>query len=276
MFSDNTHSVRLWAVVLLPAFPLAGCAQHTVGVSLATLSNGDRLHVHEVREGYTVRKRKIIVSGNRGATESLSVAAGDDFLRRIYPYGWDVLQSGDDVTVWRIEGDREIPLATLNVGSVPGRRVQAPKSGLARNGTRAGCRVYRVIASADLGEEGQIKLFMHSMRDDGSNEERANSDSLWLDWNRGRWVEWTYHADGLGTGVLRLTGSDCVPDPFVDCPRVDIRWHPIRDGVWGVDRDTGRVLGGIQYAGPRFFDRDGTPKWATATTGTVVASTVKP
>lgn len=272
----STH-VRVSAGVCALAFGfvllvVGGCISHSRSFSLATLPTGDSIQVHEVRRNLRVQQRTVLLGPGNGKAQSLEVAADERREHQMSPEGFDVLQEGSRITVWRIAGSKKEALATIELEQDSPGVLRAPDDSIHYSGARLGCRIRRTLSTAEVGQGESVYLSVASTRDAGSD---ANADSYWLAWHCEEQDKRTTTTRSVGTTILTREGQACLSDPLRSCPEFDIRWDGKRRAAWVVDRNTNNVVGGFQIE-PTFFNDDGIPQFATAETGQLIASIKSP
>ncbi len=259
------------AILLL--LTTGGCIDHTASLSLTTLPNGDSIRIHEVWRKMRVEQRRIQFCPRTGEAQTLIVSPGKRWPEsENSPYGFDVLQDGSQITVWKLAGGTQEALATVTVKDGDSAKLAAPHESVNYIGKRIGCSIHRRLFTAKVGEGESVCLSMSSKRDVGSD---ANKDSFWLGWYSEEQDKRTTESRDVGTTILTLEGQTCLSDPLYSCPNFDLRWDDQRKAAWVVDTRTNQIVGGFQVA-PWFFDRDSVPKYAAATTGRVIASVRNP
>jgi len=253
-----------------------GCCIWNSSWKLATLPSGDTIHVNEFVRNFTFQEREVIYRYGGGGEHdrAVTVSKGKPPWAETSLKGYDVFQDRNRVTVWSIFGRGTKPLTVIDVAKA--RRGENPFLQPGRSsrpkGRRIACHIDRELIRVKVSDGGTVCLYMDSHRDAGSKESTANRDDLVLAYSRERRHWLTTQSEGVSTTVLAIEGDQCIDDPFISSPSVDVRWDGARRGVWVLDHGTRRVLGGFQV-GSVFFERDGTPAWATATTGTLIGST---
>lgn len=237
----------------------AGCISTR---QLATLPDGEVLYVSE---SVLFGSRPISVGVIKTDGHRIEVRARSTGRINLSDSAYEVRQSDDQVTVWYTDHRKKVPLGAIHVNE-QGQRWTLPFVPLRKQAfgaTRLACRTHRTLLDERLDNKYRVQLKMTSTRDVGKSNGNQDVLRLQVD-HRERVSFWRHDTMSSSEQVAHLIGEDCLADPLANNHPFELRKELSGKGVWVVNRDTLRIIGGFDREAEKLFIGDQLPDWLTA------------